>query len=262
MTDLKYQFDSIASIYDEIRPKPPLESMNVVKEFANLSKNSRVLEVGVGTGQATESLVDVACEVVGLELGADLAKIAQQKFASNPKINILNTSFEDWQPQPASFELFLCVQAFHWIDTDWGLNAISKNLKPGGSLAIIWHLDRSGESEFNKSSQPIYNRFNHLMTLKDNLKEKQSPNNWSKVFELLRTNPNFESFKLHQFTWEQLYSKNEYLKLLQTYSNHSLLQGQDKIEFYNAISNVIDNFGGSISRTRETITLLANKSSN
>ena len=261
MTNLKYQFDSIASLYDEIRPKPPIESMTVVKDYAKLDKNSQVLEVGVGTGQATEELADLGCEITGLELGADLAKIAQNKFAANSNVNILNTSFEDWQPEPSSFDLFLCVQAFHWIDTAWGLNASAKNLKSGGSLAIMWHLELSSITDFYKATQPVYDRFNHLMIDQTIPQRKRpSPNNWETVKKAIEKHENFEELKVHRLNWKHHLDKEGYIKLLQTFSNQSLLQGQYKIDFYNAISTIIDDFGGSVTRIRETITLLATKS--
>ena len=260
MDSLKHQFDSIAAIYDEVRPKPPFESINVLKDFAKLEENSRVLEVGVGTGQATEGLADIGCEVVGLELGADLAKIAQQKFSANPKISIFNTSFEDWKPQPASFDLFLCVQAFHWIDTTWGLSEIANSLKSGGSLAIMWHVDRSSVTDFYKATQPIYDRFNHLMIDREVPYKKQpSPNNWEGVKEAIEKHENFKELKVHRLNWEHHLDKESYLKLLQTFSNHNLLQGQDKLDFYDAISNIIEDFGGSVTRIRETVTLLAKR---
>jgi len=263
MTDYKYQFDAVADIYDSVRPGPPTESVDVVKEYAKLNQDSRVLEVGVASGQATLGIANVGCEIVGLELGPNLTQIAQQKLAPYPKVSIYNTSFEDWKPQPASFDLFYCVQAFHWIDTAWGLDAISKNLKSNGTLAIMWHIDCSSTTDFYKATQPVYDRFNRLMALPDKdipLTQRPTPNNWDKVQKALEEHNDFKDFKTHHLTWEHHLDKNGYLNLLQTFSNHNLLKGQDKIEFYDAISKIIDDFGGKVTRIRETITLLASKS--
>lgn len=263
MSDYKHQFDEIAAFYDEVRPRPPFESMEVVKNYANLDKNSKVLEVGVGTGQATQMIADMGCQIIGIELGENLAKVAQQNFAANPKVKIINSSFEDWQPQPSSFDLFLCVQAFHWMDTTWGLDIISTNLKSGGSLAIMWHIDRSSITDFYKTTNPVYDRFNHLMVLPTDknvpLDQRPTPNNWDKVQEAIETHDDFEDFKIHRLNWKHHLDKDCYLKLLQTFSNHNLLRGQDKVDFYKEISAIIDDFGGTVTRIRETVTLLAKR---
>ena len=50
-------FDNIVSDYDEARPGYPGELYNDIVEFSCLKSNEDVLEIGSGTGQATDYFI-------------------------------------------------------------------------------------------------------------------------------------------------------------------------------------------------------------
>jgi len=52
---------------------------------------------------------------------------------------------------------------------------------------------------------------------------------------------------------------DEYLKLLQTFSDHRAMLEPNKSRFFEAISQVIAQMGGAVSRDYETLALLAKK---
>lgn len=49
-TELSWQFDDAAELYDEVRPGYPDETIEHIVRFAALSPESRIFEVGCGTG--------------------------------------------------------------------------------------------------------------------------------------------------------------------------------------------------------------------
>ena len=51
---LKKTFSNVVNDYDYARPKYPIDLYETVKKFANLQEGQNVLEVGAGTGQATD----------------------------------------------------------------------------------------------------------------------------------------------------------------------------------------------------------------
>ena len=55
------------------------------------------------------------------------------------------------------------------------------------------------------------------------------------------------------------YSGEEYLKLLQTFSDHRAISEPNKSRFFEAISQVITQMGGEVTRHYETLVLLAKK---
>ena len=59
--------------------------------------------------------------------------------------------------------------------------------------------------------------------------------------------------------WTKRYSGAEYLKLLQTFSDHRAMPEPNKSRFFEAINEVITQMGGAVSRDYETLALLAKK---
>jgi hypothetical protein len=59
--------------------------------------------------------------------------------------------------------------------------------------------------------------------------------------------------------WTKRYSGEEYLKLLQTFSDHRSMPEPNKSHFFDAISRVIAQMGGEVMRNYETVALLAKK---
>ena len=82
---------------------------------------------------------------MGLELGQTLASLTCKKLADFTNVSILNTSFEAYKPDKR-FDLLLSAQAFHWIEPEFGIKKTAELLKPNGSVALVWQLDKSADT--------------------------------------------------------------------------------------------------------------------
>ena len=69
-----------------------------------------------------------------------------------PNVNIEQADFETWNSE-TTFDLLLSAQAFHWIDVEQGLKQALSFLKPLGAMALVWNLDESHHTDFNKATQ-------------------------------------------------------------------------------------------------------------
>jgi cyclopropane fatty-acyl-phospholipid synthase-like methyltransferase len=147
---LSWQFDDAAQLYDEVRPRYPEEMIEHIIAFAALPTHARVLEVGCGTGQMTLSFAQRGYTVVALDQGARLAALAARHCQPYAQVRVVPCAFEDWQDTPASYDLLLSAQAFHWIDPAYGLARAAELLKTGGTIALVWRLDRSQGSAFQR----------------------------------------------------------------------------------------------------------------
>lgn len=129
-------FDEIAELYDLVRRECPEQLFDDL--FRNLPiepAKTDVLEIGCGTGQATLPLARRGCRVLAVELGANLARIAQRKLAGFEKVEIVNSRFEDWEPS-RRFDVVLAVTSWHWLDPIERYRKAARALKPGGTLAF------------------------------------------------------------------------------------------------------------------------------
>jgi SAM-dependent methyltransferase len=157
---LPRQFDDAAQLYDEVRPCYPEEIIEHIIAFAALPAQARIFEVGCGTGQMTLPFARQGYTVVALDHGERLAALAAQHGQPYPQIRIVPCAFETWQDTPESYDLFLSAQAFHWIDPAYGFARAAELLKTGGTIALVWTVDRSQGSACWQAMAPIYDTYN------------------------------------------------------------------------------------------------------
>lgn len=134
---LRATFDRVAEQYDDARPVAPTEVFDDLVELAGLEPEARLVEIGCGTGQATLPLAERGFEIVAVELGASLAELARVKLAAFPRVKIVTTAFEDWDPAGERFDAVVSFNAFHWIDPDVRFAKPAAVLVDGGSLAVV-----------------------------------------------------------------------------------------------------------------------------
>jgi SAM-dependent methyltransferase len=134
---LRTTFDDSPELYDRTRPVAPPELFDDLVELARLRPECRVLEVGCGTGQATLPLAERGLDVIGIELGENLAELARRKLARFARLRIVTSSFEDWDPGGEHFDAVVSVNAFHWIEPRVRFTKSASVLREGGALAVV-----------------------------------------------------------------------------------------------------------------------------
>ncbi len=128
--------------------------------IAGLRPGARVLEIGAGTGQATQPLAERKYQVTAIELGPNLAAVASRKLARFPNVAVTVAAFEDWPLPPEPFDAVVSATAFHWLDPAVRVNKTANALRVGGALATIatHHID-GGDAQFFIDVQDCYRRW-------------------------------------------------------------------------------------------------------
>ena len=86
-------FDTIPDQFDEFRPRYSDELFEYLIKEAQIGPGKRVLEIGPGTGQATDPILDTGCEYHAIELGEHLYRKMKEKYGSRSNFNIVNDDF-------------------------------------------------------------------------------------------------------------------------------------------------------------------------
>ncbi len=94
----KRSFDATARLYDRFRPGYPDPLFDDLVRLSAIPKGGRILEIGPGTGQATLPLARRGFSILGLEMGASMARLCRRNLRGFPNVEILNVAFEDWKP--------------------------------------------------------------------------------------------------------------------------------------------------------------------
>jgi SAM-dependent methyltransferase len=249
--DLKTTFNKDAERYHNYRPHYPQALFDKLIHDTNLTPSSRLLEIGPGTGQATESMAKYGCDITAIELGSDLADKARSVLKKYQNVKVLTGAYEDTELPSSYFDLIYSATAFHWIQPEVRFKKSAELLKPGGYLAVIYseHVSDEKGDKFFFASKPIYEKYT----------SEDSPVNTNESFSLpkidqLKPRPPIDSslFEFESFTVFPVtitYSAYEYAELLNTYSPTIALPPDRREKFLVAIENLINNeFDGSTAR--------------
>ena len=129
-SDRRVSFASQAEAYAVGRPSYPVEALRwVVPDGA-----TRVLDVGAGTGRLTEGLLALGLEVVAVE------PLAEMRAFISPDAQVLAGSAEHLPVDDATVDAVFAGQAFHWFDGPRAVAEISRVLRPGGRVGLLWNL--------------------------------------------------------------------------------------------------------------------------
>lgn len=123
--------------YHASRPPYPEIVWSTLRERGLLREGIDILEIGAGTGLATEHLLDAKPRrVVAVEPDGRLAAFLAERL---PSANVLDLPFEEAVLPEAGFDLVVSATAFHWLDAVPALKRIHLLLRPSGAVALWWN---------------------------------------------------------------------------------------------------------------------------
>jgi len=134
-------FNKQADFYDNNRPDYPEELIATIMNKANLTVDSKMLEIGAGSGKATALFADFGFEITCVEPAVDFVKKGKEKFKDNKNIKYIVSPFEDYAEPIEYFDAIISAQAFHWVSQPIGYEKCANTLKKGGCLAPFWNLN-------------------------------------------------------------------------------------------------------------------------
>jgi SAM-dependent methyltransferase len=248
------RFDEDARNYDKYRPTYPAEVFQRIRSYANPGPDSDLLEIGSGTGQATQPFLDLGCRVVALEPGPNLATYLTAKFPAHDNLEVQSVDFENYETSRL-FDLIFSATAFHWIPEDAGLKKVRATLKPGGAVALFWnhpHVNRAGNDDpVHAGIREVYLRFRPGEAKNDATEFTESD---CDQYQALLDKHGFIDLDVSLYRRTRVMSARDYIGLLNTYSDHRSLQPATKKNLEQGVANAIDSNGGSI-RIYDTIDL-------
>ena len=137
-------FGAVAADYAAWRPGYPAELVAfLVGGEQGHARPRRVLDLGAGTGQLSESLVGAGHDVVAADTSADmLAQLAVRL----PGVPTVVARAEDLPLPDGDVDVVLAAQAAHWFDPVAAGREFRRVLRPGGAVGFVWHLREDGAS--------------------------------------------------------------------------------------------------------------------
>jgi SAM-dependent methyltransferase len=228
---LRTTFGSVAEQYDRARPSYPAAIFDDLAEIAGLEPGARIVEVGPGTGKATVELVRRGYDVTGVELSPDLADVARRNA---PGAEMIVAEFEDWLPETAGFDAIVATAAYHWIAPAHRYAKPLALLKAGGALAVVHgrHVLPAGGDPVWAEVQEDYDA---VVPHPDNAPPpppEEITDEWGAEF---RASGVFERVKARHHLQPLVFTADEYVDLLGTFSPNLVLPPEQRDELFRRI---------------------------
>jgi SAM-dependent methyltransferase len=249
----------VAELYDRARPSYPPEAIDALLDYGALTPRDPVIEVGAGTGKATELLAQRGLRVLALEPSAEMAAVARTRCAGYPEVQIVEAEFERWAPS-ARGPAVVSVQAWHWIAPDVRYVKAHEALVPGGTLAAIWSFPDWERCAARESLRRAYRTAAADLAAEFPMHPDSEPTRLAGHWEAeIEASGRFTAAEVRAFAWSQEYTSEAYVALLGTHQDHILLPSRDRARLFEAVAGTIDNDGGSLELPLVTYVCLARR---
>lgn len=239
-------FEEVADLYDEVRPGYPDELVEDVIALSGLPADGRILEIGCGPGNATLAFARRGHRILGIELGERLAALAAKNCRAYPGVEIRNSSFEDWELEEAAFDLAISADAFHWVPPEVGYPKVARALKTSGSAAFFWNVPVDPATDWSRAIDEVY------QTVAPGLgnPDKAFTAEWlaAIITDNFVNSGCFGEVTIKHYAWSLPLSLDQHLKLLRTDSHHRGMDEATRERLFAGIRDVIERFGGRITR--------------
>ena len=150
-------FDTIPEQFDKYRPRYCPELFAELSEYAGLDNTKSVLEIGPGTGQATEPILDTGCDYYAIELGEHLYEKMKEKYSCRENFHIVNDDFITHDFGSQRFDMIYSAATIQWIPEDIAFSKTFELLKPGGVLAMM--LTRA---DYKTPNEELYSKIQEV----------------------------------------------------------------------------------------------------
>ena len=217
--------------------------------YLPIDENSHVVEIGSGAGQATEPLLKTGCYLTAVEYGAHFSELLRNKFRQYPKFSVITGKFEDTPLESNAFDLIYSASAFHWVPEEIGYKKVFSLLKSGGAFArFANHPYRDkGNPALSKAIDELYDQYYYKF---HQHKQKLELAEYSEIQAqdraLIAEKYGFTDIQYALCHRQRVFSAQEYVQLLSTYSDHIAMEETIRTAFFEKIAEAIKNHGGSI----------------
>ena len=130
----RLSFGSVAADYDRYRPSPPPQALDwLIPPGA-----AAVLDLAAGTGAVTREIMARTprpARVVAVEPDARMRAVLAARC---PGAEVLEGQGEAIPLPDASVDAVLISAAWHWLDPERAVPEITRVLRVGGTLGVIW----------------------------------------------------------------------------------------------------------------------------
>lgn len=250
---LKNTFSHVTAAYDYARPTYPRELCEQIVSFSGLERGASLLEVGAGTGQATDLFLNYSPTL--LEVSDEQVSFLRAKY---PSLRVDKGYFETYETDQ-TFNLIYSATAFHWVGSEIGYPKAWRMLKDGGTMAVFWHM--SSVMHYDCGIFPLLNelKLKYMPGASLGFDEAGVETVRQKRFTQFQSGGCFKKPELFEYRWTDAYDADRYAALVESYSDTQLLPEATRRAYLDAIRSTIDQSGGKVEIPQHVLLFMQKK---
>ena len=248
-------FNHASDYYDKLRPSYPKEIIDLLISETGIKAKSKLLEIGAGSGKATELLTGKGFEILCIDHGEDLVKIGNNRFSDN-KIRFKTVKFEECNLPRQYYDLVFSAQAFHWIPQPIGYEKCAYTLKRKKFLALFWNMYITYD---NALDNELLNLSRKHGGFADFLSESECENRINSICSSIEGSKLFSKPKVFRKLWKQNYTANEYFGFVLTGNSFLKKNAEEKKFAHKDLITLADKYDGLIERPYLCVLYLSEK---
>ena len=231
-------FDTIPEQFDRWRCRYTPALFAHLIAAAKVNAQSAVLELGPGTGQATEPLLAAGCRYTAIELGDNFAQVLRKKYGSLPHFRLIHDDFITHDFGRERFDLIYSAATIQWIPEEIAFRKTFSLLKPGGMLAVILT-----KGDYRAPNEALFQRIQQVY---DAHFKPATPYTHRKFPYRAACEYGYEGFEEHHFPGQRVMSADEYVAFSGTHCDHIVIPEPHKTQLFEGLRDAVNAFGGTI----------------
>ena len=240
MTENEFRliFDTIPEAFDRHRTRYCPELFASLLERSRTTAQSSVLELGPGTGQATEPLLDTGCDYSCIELGDNFAGVLERKYGRRANFRLIHDDFITHDFGGRKYDLIYSAATIQWIPEAAAFGKTFALLKPGGMLAMF--LTRR---DYRTPNPALYERIQQVY---DRCFKPEIPYTHGSFPYEAALNYGYTEWRKIEFHTTQVYTADEYVAFCGTHSDHLATPEPYRSELYAGLHRAVMDFGNRL----------------
>lgn len=249
--ELRLSFDSIPEQFDRYRPRYSAELFRDLIAYAGIGPGKSALEIGPGTGQATDPILETGCDYLAVELGEHLSAKMREKYGRFPNFRIVRDDFVTHDFGGLTFDLIYSAATIQWLPEKTAFSKTFSLLKPGGTLAMM--LTRG---DYRTPDEDLYQKIQKVYSAHY---RPETPYPHGSFRYTAAPEYGYVGSEKREYAGKRIFTADEYVSYCGTHCDHIVIPEPDKSLLFEGLRQAVLDAGDRIVFLDTHILYLAKK---
>ena len=236
--ELRRIFDTIPEAFDRHRTRYCTELFEALIAYADVGPGKSVLELGPGTGQATDPILQTGCDYHAIELGEHLFAKMKEKYGEQPNFSIVNDDFITHDFGGMKFDMIYSAATIQWIPEEIAFKKTFDLLQPGGVLAMM--LTRG---DYRTPNEALYQKIQEVYSayFKPEVPYPHRAFGYTNAPQY-----GYTDLEKREFYGTRIYTAEEYVAYCGTHCDHLVIPEPYKTKFFDGLRETVEQAGNKV----------------